>query len=72
MQNDEDLTLDIPSRIERRRKALTVPELAGIIGISKRQVYALVQRGHIPSYRIAGTVRLDPASIALWLRSNRS
>jgi excisionase family DNA binding protein len=72
MEKDEDLTLDIPTRIERRRKALTVPELASLLGISKRQVYTLVQGGHIPSYRIAGTVRLDPAQVAQWLRSNRA
>jgi excisionase family DNA binding protein len=72
MENPDDFSLDIPTRIERRRNAMSVSELAGLIGISKRQVYTLVKGGHIPSYRIAGTVRLDPASVAKWLRFNRA
>ena len=72
MENDEDLSLDLPSRIERRRKALTVPELAGIIGISDSKLYEFIKQGHLPSYRIGGAVRLDPALVAKWLRSSCS
>jgi excisionase family DNA binding protein len=66
---DTVVVLDLPTLIERRRKALTVSELADLIHISTRQVYSLIQRGHLPSYRIAGSVRLDPYSTAKWLRS---
>ena len=72
MKTDEDLTLDIPTRVERRRKALKVSELAGLIGISDSRLYELVKQGHLPSYRIGGAVRLDPASVAKWLRDNRA
>jgi excisionase family DNA binding protein len=66
---EEFSTLDLPSRIERRRKALTVSELAELISLSPKQVYKLVQQGHLPSYRIAGSIRLDPITTAQWLRS---
>ena len=72
METPNDLTSDIPTRIERRRKALTVAELASLIGISDSKLYEFIKQGHLPSYRIGGAVRLDPASIAKWLRSNRA
>lgn len=67
---DEDYsTLDIPGRIERRRQALTVSELADLIHISSKQIYELVTKSYIPSYRIAGSIRFDPKRVADWLRS---
>ena len=69
---DEDYSLDIPGRIERRRKALTVKELAEFVSVSTKQVYELVAKGHIPSYRIAGAIRFDPRHAAQWLRSQHA
>ena len=69
---DDDFNLDIPGRIERRRKALTVKEVAELIHLSGKQIYELVGRGHIPSYRIAGAIRFDPLRTANWLRSQHS
>jgi excisionase family DNA binding protein len=63
---------DIATLIERRRNALTVPELAELLAISDKQVYSLIKRGSLPSYRIASSVRLDPAETADWLRSMRA
>lgn len=60
---------DLATRIENRHNALTVSELADILSLSKQQVYSLVQRGHIPSIKIAGSIRLDPVATANWLRS---
>jgi excisionase family DNA binding protein len=62
-------SLDLATRIERRKEALTVPELAAFIRLSRKQVYALTARGIIPSYRIRGSIRFDPHRVADWLRS---
>jgi len=60
--------LDIPARFERRRKALTVAELADDLNLSPKTIYELVSKGNIPYYRIAGSIRFDPFRIAAWLR----
>lgn len=60
---------DLATHIEHRHKALTVSELADILSLSKQQIYSLVQRGQIPSIKIAGSIRLDPVATANWLRS---
>ena len=64
--------LDLPAQLESRRKAITVPELADALQLSTKQIYQLVSKGHIPSYRIAGSIRFDPVSTAKWLRSQAS
>jgi len=60
--------LDLPTQLESTRKALTVAELAETLALSTKQIYALVDKGYIPSYRIAGSIRFDPVRIAAWLR----
>lgn len=70
--SENDYTLDIPSRIERSRKVLTVKQLAEFVSLSSKQIYELVSKGHIPSYRIAGAIRFDPRRTAEWLRSQHS
>jgi excisionase family DNA binding protein len=64
-----DTTVDLATRIQSRRKALTVGELAEMLALSVQQVYNLAQRGTIPSMRIASSVRFDPFSTAQWIRS---
>jgi excisionase family DNA binding protein len=64
-----DTVIDLATQIERRRNALDVPELAGLLKMSRQKIYNLIQKGEIPSYCIAGSIRLDPATTAIWLRS---
>ena len=59
---------DLATRIERRTSALTAPELADLLGLGKTAIYDLAKRGGIPHYRVAGSIRLDPATTAAWLR----
>jgi len=59
---------DLATRIERWPHALTAPELAGLLGLGKTAIYDLAKRGGIPHYRVAGSIRLDPATTAAWLR----
>lgn len=59
---------DLPAIIQSRQRALTVAELAELLSLCTKQVYALIKRGSLPSYRIASSVRLDPQETADWLR----
>jgi hypothetical protein len=59
--------LDIPARLERRRKAMTLAEFADDLNLSPKTIYELVSKDYIPCYRIAGSIRFDPVRIAVWL-----
>jgi len=58
---------DLPTRIARRRNALTVGELAELLNASANYVYDPASAGQIPHCRIRGCIRFDPDKIALWL-----
>jgi len=62
-------TCDLATRIEHWPHALTAPELADMLGLGKTAIYDLAKRGGIPYYRVAGSIRLDPATTAAWLRN---
>lgn len=64
--------LDLPTRIERHKQALTVDDLAGFTRISTKKLYVMANRGTLPSYRIGTSVRLDPLTTAAWLRRQRN
>ena len=52
-----------------RLKALSVSDLAGVIGLASKKIYELVEKRGIPSYRIAGSIKFDPKLTADWLGS---
>jgi excisionase family DNA binding protein len=60
--------MDLAESLEKRATALTVCDVAALLNVSERQVYKLASAGSIPSFRIGGSVRFDPASFAGWLR----
>ena len=43
-------------------------ELADELNLSGKTIYEPVSKGHIPYYKIAGSIRFDPVRIAGWLR----
>lgn len=55
-------------QLERRRKALTVNELADILQMSKSAVYEQAAAGRIPSFKVGSSLRFDPQLIADLLR----
>jgi excisionase family DNA binding protein len=59
---------DLATGIERRTNALTAPELADLLGLSKTTVYDWAQQGLIPHFNLLGSIRFDPATTAAWLR----
>jgi hypothetical protein len=63
----ENNAVDLPTRIERWRRALTVAELADLVHLSAKQVYERTHKSQIPCYCIAGSIRFDPFLVADWL-----
>jgi excisionase family DNA binding protein len=54
--------------VESRNEPLHVRDVAPILGVSIQQVYKMAANGHIPSFRIASSIRFDPEDLAEWLR----
>ena len=61
--------LTLADRIERMGRALTAPELARILNVSKITIFKQAKAGRIPSFRIGTCVRFDPRAVANWLRA---
>ena len=66
-----DEGLDLPELIEKHARALTIPDLAGYMACSDKQLYKLAAAGLLPHYRIGSLIRLSPRETAQWLRSRR-
>jgi excisionase family DNA binding protein len=60
--------MTILENIEQRDSALKVKELAALLKVTPQHIYKLIALDILPSVRIAGAIRLDPAEIAGWLR----
>lgn len=60
--------MTIADKIEQIGHLLSPHELAGLTGISRKTLYAKSKAGTIPTTRISGSVKYDPALIADWLR----
>jgi excisionase family DNA binding protein len=60
--------LNLADSIDGRTNALTVSDVAELLKVSERQVYKLAAENLIPSFKVGGSVRFDPATIAAWLR----
>lgn len=60
--------LVIADKIEAFDHALSVEELAPLLGLSESNLYSKAREGRIPSYRIFGSIRFDPKKTAEWLR----
>lgn len=51
-----------------KTRALRVNDVATLLSVSERQVYKMAAAKLIPSFRIGGSIRFDPAITAAWLR----
>jgi excisionase family DNA binding protein len=63
---------DLASAIEKMGRALTVGELATLLGVHKKTLYKHTKAGVIPCIRINYIVRYDSYAIAAWLRERTS
>lgn len=57
--------------LESRREALTVQEVAELLGVSAKHLYEMVADGTLPAFYVGRSVRLDPQDIADWLRKKK-
>jgi excisionase family DNA binding protein len=57
--------------LESRKKALTVHEMAELLGVSEKHIYEMTADGTLPAFHVGRSVRLDPQDIADWLRKKR-
>jgi excisionase family DNA binding protein len=54
--------------LESREKALTVQEVAELLGVSDKHIYEMSADGTLPAFYVGRSVRLDPQDVADWLR----
>jgi len=59
--------LSIRQRLASFKRALTAPEVAEVLGVSKVSIFKLAKQGIIPSFRIGTSVRFDPRKTADWI-----
>lgn len=48
---------------------LTYREAAGVLGVTDRTVWTLVDRGDLPAVRFGRSVRIDPADLRAFINS---
>ncbi len=59
-------------RLEGRQEALTVQEVADLLGVSDKHIYEMTADGTLPSFHVGRSIRLDPQEVADWLRRKKS
>ncbi len=67
--SDHQFHLSIADQIDLMDHALVVKVLAPLLNLSFTTLYNRAREGSIPSYRIGGSVRFDPHTVAEWLRA---
>ncbi len=53
---------------ENHKTLLTAKDLARLLAVSEKTVYAWVSDGLIPYYKLQSSIRFDPRAIREWLR----
>ena len=59
--------MTLAEQLRSKKKALTVEELADLLGIALRTLYKEVEDDHIPFFRVRTSIRFDPHQVADWL-----
>ena len=59
---------DIFERLVHYHRFLTTKEVAQLLSVSPKTIYAYVARNLIPHYKIETSVRFRPEDIAEWIR----
>ena len=63
--------IDSHSNHDERRPFFTSRQLADYLALSERTVRELLRTGAIPSYKVSGARRIDPADVDIWLAGCR-
>lgn len=53
--------------VSGQKRTYTVPEIQGILGISRPTVYALLKKNYFRSIRVGGQIRISKISFDAWL-----
>lgn len=61
-------TKTIVEQIANKRSAFSLKEFAKLTGISYKTAFGMATDGRLPVMRIGSAIRLDPKTIAEWLR----
>lgn len=59
--------MTLAEQLRCKKRALTVEELADLLGVAIRTLYKEVEDDHIPFFRVRTSIRFDPDQIADWL-----
>ncbi|MEO5923031.1 MAG: helix-turn-helix domain-containing protein [Bryobacteraceae bacterium] len=59
---------DVFEQLDQAKGLLTAREVATLLAISPKTIYAFATRNKIPHYKIEASVRFRPRDIAEWLR----
>ncbi len=51
---------------------LTVPEVAGLLRISRNLAYELVAQGELPSFRLGSRIRIPRDRLSTWLKRQQT
>jgi excisionase family DNA binding protein len=61
--------MTLVEQLRARKKALTVEELADLLGVAARTLYKEVEDGHVPFFRVRTSIRFDGHQVAEWLEA---
>ncbi len=61
--------MSLAEQLRSKKTALTVEELAELLGVAVRTVYKEVEDDQIPFFRVRTSIRFDPHQIADWLET---
>jgi excisionase family DNA binding protein len=61
--------MTLAEQLRSRKHALSVNELAEILQLDPNTVRRHIRRGHIPCFKVGGTIRFDPQQVADWLEA---
>jgi excisionase family DNA binding protein len=50
---------------------LSIAQAAGFLGVSRWQIYRLIERGELPAVRVGGRLRFVPEELREYLERNR-
>ena len=59
--------MSLADQLRSKKRALTVEELADLLGVAIRTVYKEVEDDHIPFFCVRSSIRFDPHEVADWL-----
>jgi excisionase family DNA binding protein len=59
-----------PAPTDRLEALWSVVELARYLGLSVKGVYGMAENRKLPSLKVGGRLRFDPAEIRAWLRKH--